>query len=126
MHSLFVLGFGAVAAVTPTAATASSTTPASRSVYAALATQARQDTTKRDSTAQNLRRVIITERAAKRTGYGASQTTTATKASTPLRDTPQSVSVVSRQLIADQSMQGMADVVRYVPSVTMGQGEGHR
>ena len=125
MHSLFALGLGAVAAVTPTAANASSTSKTPASVSAALATQVRQDTTKR-STAQNLRRLIITERAAKRTGYGASRTTTATKTSTPLRDTPQSVSVVSRQLIADQSMQGMADVVRYVPSVTMGQGEGHR
>jgi catecholate siderophore receptor len=59
-------------------------------------------------------------------GYAVRRTTTATKTDTPLRDTPQSVSVVSRDVIADQSMQGMADVVRYVPGITMGQGEGHR
>jgi catecholate siderophore receptor len=36
------------------------------------------------------------------------------------------VTVVTHALIADQAMQNMADVVRYVPGVTMGQGEGHR
>lgn len=59
-------------------------------------------------------------------GYAPVRSTTATKTDTPLRDTPQSVSVVTSEAIADQSMQGMADVVRYVPGVTMGQGEGHR
>ena len=34
--------------------------------------------------------------------------------------------MVTRALIADQAMQGMGDLVRYVPGVTMGQGEGHR
>ena len=88
--------------------------------------QARQDTTRRDSTAQTLKRVVITEKAAKRRGYTTDRTTTATKTNTPLRDTPQAVSVVGRDLIADQSMQSMADVVRYMPGITMGQGEGHR
>ena len=53
-------------------------------------------------------------------------TSTATKTSTPLRDVPQAVTVVSRKLIADQGMESMADVARYVPGVTMGQGEGNR
>jgi catecholate siderophore receptor len=51
---------------------------------------------------------------------------TATKTATLLRDVPQAVTVVSRKLIADQAMQSMADVARYVPGVTMGQGEGNR
>ena len=59
-------------------------------------------------------------------GYGAARTTSATRTDTPLRDAPQSVSVVTQDVIADQGMQSMADVVRYVPGVTMGQGEGHR
>lgn len=59
-------------------------------------------------------------------GYVALRTNTATRTNTPLRDTPQSVSVVTSGVIADQSMQGMADVVRYIPGITMGQGEGHR
>ncbi|WP_332765752.1 TonB-dependent receptor [Phenylobacterium sp.] len=58
--------------------------------------------------------------------YDAKQTSTATKTDTPLRDVPQSVSVITEELIEDQAMQSMADVVRYVPGVTMGQGEGHR
>lgn len=44
----------------------------------------------------------------------------------PLLNTPQSITVVSQDLIRDQSMQNMADVVRYVPGITMAQGEGHR
>lgn len=68
----------------------------------------------------------VTVVAASSRGYATSRTTSATRTDTPLRDAPQSVSVVTQGLIADQSMQGMADVVRYVPGVTMGQGEGHR
>ena len=59
-------------------------------------------------------------------GYSTVSGTTAMKTPTPLRDVPQSVSVVTRDVIADQAMQGMADVVRYIPGVQMGQGEGHR
>src|SRR5688572_18997752 len=54
------------------------------------------------------------------------RTTTATRTETPLRDVPQSVSVIDRGLIADQTMRSMADVVNYVPGVGMAQGEGHR
>ena len=59
-------------------------------------------------------------------GYSTTRTTSATRTDTPLRDTPQSVSVVTSELIADQAMQNMADVTRYLPGITMGQGEGHR
>ena len=78
------------------------------------------------SGAQSLGRVVVTGAATRRRGYAAVRTTSATKTDTPLRDTPQAVTVVSRDLIADQQMQSMGDVVRYVPGVTMGQGEGHR
>jgi catecholate siderophore receptor len=54
------------------------------------------------------------------------RTTTATRTSTPLRDVPQAITTVSRDLIADQSMRSMAEVVNYVPGVGMAQGEGHR
>jgi catecholate siderophore receptor len=50
----------------------------------------------------------------------------ATKTDTLLRDVPQSITVVSERMIADTSMQNMADVVRYVPGVGMAQGEGNR
>lgn len=58
--------------------------------------------------------------------YTATRSRTATRTDTPLRDAPQSISVVTRSLIADQAMTSMSDVVRYIPGVTMGQGEGHR
>ena len=57
---------------------------------------------------------------------GANTSITATKTLTPLRDVPQSVTVITHTMISDQRMQGMADVVRYVPGVGMGQGEGNR
>jgi catecholate siderophore receptor len=53
-------------------------------------------------------------------------TSSSTKTPTPLLDVPQSISVVTRDLIRDQGMLNMADVVRYVPGITMAQGEGHR
>ncbi|MDO1560306.1 TonB-dependent siderophore receptor [Brevundimonas sp. 2R-24] len=59
-------------------------------------------------------------------GYGVESTATATRTDTALEDTPQSVAIVTRAAIEDQAMDSMADVVRYVPGVTMGQGEGHR
>jgi catecholate siderophore receptor len=59
-------------------------------------------------------------------GYRTDATRTGTKTETALRDVPQSISIVTRQTIADQKMAGMADVVRYVPGVAMGQGEGNR
>ena len=58
--------------------------------------------------------------------YRVGQTSTATKTLTPLLDIPQSITMVTRDLIRDQAMQSMGDVVRYVPGVQMAQGEGHR
>jgi catecholate siderophore receptor len=49
-----------------------------------------------------------------------------TKTLTPLRDVPQSISVVSQEQIRDQMMMSIADVVRYVPGVTAHQGENNR
>ena len=69
---------------------------------------------------------VRVEAARSRRSYGATTTRSATRTDTPLRDTPQSATVLTRALIADQAMQSMADVVRYIPGVTMGQGEGHR
>lgn len=54
------------------------------------------------------------------------RSTTATKTDTPLRDVPQSVTVVTREKIEQQNMQGIADVVRYVPGIGIAQGEGNR
>src|SRR5919112_775130 len=77
-----------------------------------------------DSVPMSLPTIEVTGAAG--TSYLPRQTTSATKTDTPLRDVPQSVTVITKDVIADQRMQGMADVVRYVPGVTMGQGEGNR
>ena len=58
-------------------------------------------------------------------GYVIAKSSSATKTNTLLRDVPQSVSVVTQELMKDQSMQSIADVVRYVPGVVMSQGEGN-
>src|SRR6185436_10802163 len=68
---------------------------------------------------------VIGERA-RRARYAATASRSAMKTDTPLRDTPQSATVLTRSVIADQAMQGMADAVRFLPGVTMAQGEGHR
>jgi catecholate siderophore receptor len=75
---------------------------------------------------RELERVRVVDRATRRSGYSAAMSRTLTRTDTPLRDTPQSATVLTSALIADQAMQGMADVVRYVPGMTMGLGEGHR
>ncbi|MCA8889679.1 MAG: TonB-dependent siderophore receptor [Parvularculaceae bacterium] len=61
-----------------------------------------------------------------RVEYTSDHTASATKTDTALIDIPQSISLITRDLIDDQMMRSMADVVQYVPGVSMGQGEGHR
>jgi len=61
-----------------------------------------------------------------RASYANTRTSSATKTDTALVDVPQAVSVVTRDLIDDQSMRTLADLSRYVPGLGFGQGEGHR
>ncbi|MFN9848161.1 MAG: TonB-dependent receptor [Alphaproteobacteria bacterium] len=77
-----------------------------------------------DAEAPEVSALVVTAR--RDVDYGASRTSTATRTDTPLRDVPQSVSVITDQLIRDQSIQNLSDVFRYVPGVGVGQGEGHR
>ena len=49
-----------------------------------------------------------------------------TKTATPLRDVPQSVTVITSRLIRDQLMASVADTVNYVPGITSHQGENNR
>ena len=59
-------------------------------------------------------------------GYNVASTSTAMKTDTLLRDTPQAITVISKELIRDQGLQSMTDVVRYVPGMAPSQGEGNR
>src|SRR5262249_30728771 len=59
-------------------------------------------------------------------GSTAEHTITATKTDTPMKDVPQSITVITRDAIKDQNMRSMGDAVRYVPGMNMAQGEGNR
>ncbi len=50
----------------------------------------------------------------------------ATRTGTPLIDTPQSVTTLSRQQLDDQAVGQLNDALRYVPGVILSQGEGQR
>lgn len=50
-------------------------------------------------------------------GYMAEQTTTGTKTDTPLKEIPQSVSVIGKQQMRDQGVQNLQEALRYVPGV---------
>lgn len=68
---------------------------------------------------------VVDERLAAE-AYLMKRSLSATKTDAPLLDVPQSVTVVTRELIDDQAMRGIADVTRYVPGVGIAQGEGNR
>ena len=59
-------------------------------------------------------------------GYHANSTSTATKTNTPLRDIPQSITVVTKQQIQDIGAQSLEAVSHYIPGVNWHQGEGNR
>ncbi len=59
-------------------------------------------------------------------GYRTLRSSSATRTDTPLRDVPQSVTVVTQEAIRDLSMQSMQDVLRYVPGTGYSQGENNR
>src|SRR5215207_11145367 len=86
---------------------------------------AQSDSTRKQSP-RKLDPVVVRDSAGRGAGYGATTSRAASKSDVPLQDTPQSVSVITRGLIADQRMQGIADIARYVPGVAINQGEGHR
>ncbi|HEY2065911.1 MAG TPA: TonB-dependent siderophore receptor [Gemmatimonadaceae bacterium] len=73
-----------------------------------------------------LSRIEVVDRAARSGSYRVERSRAATRTDTPLIDVPQAATVLPRAVISDQAMQSMADVVRYLPGVTMGLGEGHR
>jgi catecholate siderophore receptor len=76
-----------------------------------------------EEAADDGRTIIVTGRI---DGYRAVETTSGTKTSVPILDVPQSISVVTSEQINDQAIRSVADLVRYIPGVSSGQGEGHR
>jgi catecholate siderophore receptor len=59
-------------------------------------------------------------------GVYANSTSVATKTNTPLLNIPQSLTVLTQQYIRDQNFQSLTEATRYVPGVTIHQGEGNR
>ena len=59
-------------------------------------------------------------------GYEVDWVSSATRTATALLDVPQSVTVVTQELMKDQLMQSVGDVVRYVPGISAHQGENNR
>lgn len=86
----------------------------------ALATDVAGDANGDGASAQD---IIVT---AAQDGYRIDETSSATKTKTPLVNVPQSVSVVTKRQIDDQAIRSVTDLVRLVPGVSGGQGEGNR
>jgi len=72
-----------------------------------------------DERATTLDTVEVTENAP----YQAHQASSP-KFTAPLRDTPQTVIVIPKQLIEDRGLSSLADVLRTTPGITLGAGEG--
>lgn len=80
--------------------------------------QERSDTTRLST--------ITVRDAARSTHRYSAASSTASKTDVPLRDTPQSVTLLTSATLTEQSVQSLAEAMRYVPGVSFGQGEGHR
>jgi len=59
-------------------------------------------------------------------GYNVKETTVATKTATSVLNTPQSVSVLSKDFLADTAITSIGEATRYLPGVGVAQGEGNR
>ncbi len=93
----------------------------------AVQDSARSPRTAADSAAaQALSAVRVSADRASRTQYRVTHTRSSTRTLTPLREVPQSITVLGPQVLRDLALQTMARAMEYVPGVTMGQGEGHR
>lgn len=59
-------------------------------------------------------------------GYAGERILSGTKTDTLARDVPQSLSIVTQQQILDQDIRGIGEALRYVPGVSIAQGETNR
>lgn len=59
-------------------------------------------------------------------GYKAGVSRSSTRTDTPLINVPQSISVVTQEQIKDQNIQNISEATRYVPGITVNQGESNR
>ncbi|MGZ5168925.1 MAG: TonB-dependent receptor [Burkholderiales bacterium] len=59
-------------------------------------------------------------------GYNPTRSSTFTKTDTPIKDIPASLTIVPAEVVRDQAAESLGEVLRYVPGVTVHQGEGNR
>ena len=62
----------------------------------------------------------------KDTGFAVESTRGATRTDTPLRDIPQTLNIVTKDVLRDQNAQSIAGALKSVPGVSIAQGEGNR
>ncbi len=72
------------------------------------------------------RLIIVTGVRESEDGYRVSDGISGMRTSTPLIDTPQSVSVITARQIEDQAANSIGDAIRYTPGIYSAQGEGNR
>ncbi|MFT3815488.1 MAG: TonB-dependent siderophore receptor [Acidovorax sp.] len=58
--------------------------------------------------------------------YAPAESTTAAKIDAPLRDIPQSVQIVTQEVMRDQAAHSVTDVMKTIPSVGLATGDGQR
>ena len=79
---------------------------------------------------QRMGDVVVSERQERADGpvqgYRATRSSTLTRTDTALRDVPQSVQVVSEELIKDAGLRSIGQILRYVPGTAINPGEGGR
>ncbi len=69
---------------------------------------------------------VITVNAENKNSYTIKNTSTATGLNLSLKETPQSITVVTRQRMDDQNLASITDVLKQTPGVTMSQDGGER
>lgn len=75
---------------------------------------------------QQIKELISTGRRRADADYRGPGVTAAARLPLALRETPQAITALSQQVVADQAIQTLGDAARYLPGVTFAQGEGHR
>lgn len=82
-----------------------------------------QGTAQSQGTATQLAPISVQGQAERIEGYRANQASSP-KYAAPLVDTPQSITIISEELIKDRGATSLADVLRTTPGITLGSGEG--
>lgn len=98
----------------------------SLALLVALAVQHLSNTASAQTADIVLPKVTVSENRDAAEAFNPSSATSATKIAAPLRDIPQTVTVVPQSLLRDQGARSMQDVLKTVPGVGLSSGDGQR